>query len=390
MEVGRYGGTAQINDAGHQSGSASAGFVVYRLNTKNPMYDTFLITIQGVNSVTGFNGCKFNGGSGGRGYYCEWAMGAIHEALTVQASLASEGTVSALGQIVDSQPKNAVSSGTYTLEEGADLKAEVNCSVTDTAGVEAGDKSASSAYDSCGVTAGGTYSTKVTQTWNVHSRNIRNRTAPNGTTADFGMAFSGWNGNSCTNPGSLPDDSKSTGDFGASAIVRIPRSAIYTSPTPRLRLIAPFRGGTASWYYLFTCSDPNVAQGTLALSPVFELPTFSVAPTTIVVTAGSSSRFDIYSKNPELNCGLMPSLWLFKNGKFIAPAKAGLDITADDKTALAILRKSPEQVPRVQTWKITASSAPTKGTYTLFVDTSPGGESDSTRYGGIPVSLTIN
>lgn len=389
MEVGRYSSSSQINDAGHQSGTASAGFVVYRLNTSNPKYDTFLISIQGTNSVTGFNGCKFNGGTGGRGHYCEWTNW-VGEALTMHVEIATAGGISALGQIVDSQPKNSVSTGTYELSEGADLKAEVNCSVTDAAGVEGSNASSSSAYNSCGVTAGGTYSTKATQTWNVQSRNIRNRTAPNGTKADFGMAFSGWNGNSCTNPGSLPDDLKSTGDFGASAIVRIPRYAIYTSSTPRLRLIAVYRGATASWYYFLSCSDANPAQAAEALSPEFELPTFSVQPTNLSVSAGNSVKFAIYSKNPELDCGLMPSLWLFQGGKFIAPAKAGLEITADNQTALAILRKRAELAPRVQTWTVAASSKSTKGTYTLFVDTHPGGESDSTRLGGIPVTLTIN
>lgn len=390
MELARAGNSVQINDDGRQSGTASTGFVIYRLNTGNKLYDTFLVTVEGNNSVTGFNGCVFNGGSGGRGYYCEW-INAVGNGLRVNAYLSTPGNASApLGKITDAQPKNATTSGTYEISEGADLTAEANCAVTDSAGLATNASSASSS-SSCGVKIGGTYSTKVTQTWDVKSRTIVNYTAPQGaTTGDWAMKFNGWNSDSCGKAGTLPADLKNAGDFGAAEIIRIPRNLIYTSSKPSLMLVGSYQGGTGAWYYLFSCSDLRESRAGNAVYQTFALPEFAVNRTAITIKAGGSDQFVITSKNPNLDAGLIPSLSLVGRGKVINPQSVGLDIAADNRSALAIKSKDEARMPLVQTWTITAASSATKGTYSLFLDTFPGGETDSTRSGPLEVTLTIN
>ena len=386
MNLGSYNASASIDASGHVSGTANGAYRLYRLNTRDPRYDYFLITLDGLNKVSGFNGCVYKFPTN----YCEW----LNRRLKLSVYLARvSDPKTGIGNIIEAEPKSAATSGKYEISEGADLTAEVNCSVGDSAGVAKGGKNPAVTgalqprETGCGVSGGATYSSKVTQTWDIQSRTVHNFTTPLGTTGDWEMTFTGWEDNCKGGP--FPEDSKTAGDFGAATIIRIPRDVIYTSPAPRLMVVASVQGGTVGWEYLINCKGFEYRSG-WAVFPIFELPVFFVSPTTIAVPAGGSRQFTINSKVPDADIGLTPSLLLVKNGKILDPASVGLDITADDRTAIAIYQKRPDIVPRVQVWKITASPTAAKTTYTLFVDTSPGGETDNVRRGPIEVSLTIN
>lgn len=380
-------GEVSIDAAGHVSGKASAAFRVFRLNTKDPRYDYFLVTLDGLNKVTGFNGCEYRFPR----WYCEW----LNRGLRLSVRLAKSTNPSVgIGNITEAEPKNAVTSGKYEISEGYDLKAEVSCEVGDSAGVASRVRTGPLTEHlqpqdaKCGVGGGASYSSKVTQTWDIQSRTVHNYTAPSGTTGDWDMAFSGWSSDTCKG-GPFPEDSKSAGDFGAAAIIRVPRDVIYTSPAPRLMLVATLSGRTIGWEYFARC-DGFDYQSSWALFPTFELPTFFVSATTgLAVPAGGSNQFVITTKIPDADIGLGASLSLFKNGEILKPGDVGLKITADDRTAYAIVAKRPDIMPRVQTWTITATATAPKTTYKLYIDTVPGGATDTVRLGPIEVPLTI-
>jgi hypothetical protein len=388
MELGSYHGDIAIDASGHVSGRADGGYHIYRLNTRNPRYDYFLITLDGINQAS-FNNCKYEFPR----YYCQW----INRGVRLSAYLAKDSNPRAgLGEVIDAAPKSEVTTGTYTSEEGAELKAELNCSVGDSAGAEdlvrPGPVSERVLPQDaeCGVTAGGTYSTKVTVTWNVKSRTVHNYTAPNGTTADWDMTFAGWP-DGCKNNG-LPEDSKSTGDFGAAAIVRIPRDQIYNVTPPRLMVVLQLQGRTIGWDYLLSCSDAYQYTSAWSQTPIFQLPTFSVdanATKGLTVPPGGSAKFQVISQRTDLLTGIPASLWLVKDGAIKKFSDVGIKMTPDNETGLAIARKTWDIMPRVQTWTITAGATAPKTTYVLYVDTVPGGETDSVRLRPIAVPLTI-
>jgi hypothetical protein len=388
MQMGSYFGEAPIDASGHVSGYANGGYRVYRLNTNNPRYDYFLVTLDGLNKV------EFNCRDAGTVYICEW----LNHSVRLSAYLAQDTNPRVgIGEVVDYGPKSEVSTGTYTNEEGAELKAELNCSVGDSAGAEDVMRSGPVGPQvrpqdtECGVNAGGTYSTKVTVTWNVKSRSVHNYTAINGTTADWDMTFAGWP-DGCHNKG-IPDDSKTSGDFGAAAIIRVPRDKIYNVNPPRLMVVAQLQGRTIAWdYNVFRCSDAIRYQSAWAQTPIFQLPTFSVDPNAtkgLTVPPGGSTQFRIISQRTDLLTGIPPSFWLVKDGAIKKFSDVGIKMTADNDTTLAIARKTWNIMPRVQIWTVTANSTAPKATYTLYVDTFPGGETDSVRLRPIVVPLTI-
>ncbi len=387
MNLGNYNGEVAIDASGRVSGRASAAYRVFRLNTRDPKYDYFLITLDGLNKVQGFNDCKYDFPR----FYCEW----LNRGLRLSVRLArSTDPSTGIGNITEAEPKNAITSGKYEISEGYDLKGEISCEVGDSAGVSSQVRPSpfterlQPQAAKCGVNGGATYSSKVTQTWDVQSRTIHNYTAPSGTTGDWDMTFSGWSDNCKGGP--FPEDLKTTGDFGAAEIIRVPRDVIYTSSAPRLMLVATFSGRTIGWEYLLRC-DGYEYQSSWALFPTFELPTFFVNATKgLAVSAGSSGQFVITSKIPDADIGLTANLVLIKNGEKLDPKDVGLKITADDRTAYAILSNRPDIMPRVQTWTVTASATAPKTTYKLYVDTVPGGETDNVRLGPIEVPLTIN
>lgn len=385
---GNFDTSVSINGPGRVSGKGSAGFRVFRLNTKDPKYDYFLITLDGLNQVQGWNDCKYDFPR----FYCEW----LNRGLRLTVYLARiNSPQTPIGTIFEAEPKSAITSGKYEISEGAELKTEVNCAVGDQAGMA----NLVQIYPvaehlrpqevKCGVNAGATYSSSVTQSWDVQSRNVHNYTAPLGTTGDWDMTFSGWNDQTCKG-GPFPEDLKTAGDFGAAEIIKVDRNLIYGAGQPRLQLAATLRGRTIGWEYLLNCSGSEYQSG-WAIFPTFELPTFYVNTTQLTVRAGGSSQFVVSSKIPDAEIGLGASLWLIKNGTFIKdPSKVGLTVTADNKTAYAIAAKRPDIMPRVQTWTISAATSAEKGTYTLYVDTVPGGATDNVRSGPLEVSLTIN
>jgi hypothetical protein len=389
MELGSYNSSVSVDASGRISGTASGGYRIYRLNTRNPRYDYFLVTLDGLNKVQGFNNCKYDFPR----YYCEWLNRGLR--LSVYFARISDARVG-VGEVTEAQPKSEVTQGKYEVAEGADLKAELNCSVSDSAGsedlVRPGPVGAQvQPQDAeCGVTAGGTYSTKVTLTWDIKSRTVHNYTAPLGTTADWDMTFGGWTPETCKG-GPFPEDSKTSGDFGAAAIIRVPRDVIYNSSAPRLMVVAQIQGRTTAWEYLLRCDGYEYQSG-WAQYPIFELPTFSVdanATKGLTVPAGGSAKFVITSKRPDLLTGIPASLWLVKDGTIKKFSDVGLKATADNETALAIARKTWDIIPRVQTWTVTAGATAPKTTYVLYVDTYPGGETDSVRLRPIAVPLTI-
>lgn len=389
MELGSYFGSVAIDAPKHVSGNASGGYNIYRLNTRNPRYDYFLVTLDGLNKV------EFNCRDGGTVYYCEW----LNHSVQLSVYLAQDSNPKkGIGEVVDYAPTSEVSTGTYTNEEGAELKAELNCTVGDSAGAEALVRGGPVSPQvrpqdaECGATAGGTYSTKVTVTWNVKSRSVHNYTVKNGTTADWDMTFAGWP-DGCHNKG-IPDDSKTSGDFGAAAIVRVPRDLIYNVNPPRLMVLAQLRGRTLAWdYNVFRCSDGLRYESAWSQAPIFQLPTFSVDPNAtqgLTVPAGGSAQFLITSKRTDLLTGIPASFWLAKDGNLIKKfSDVGIKLTPDSETALAMQRKTWDIIPRVQTWTVTAAATTPKGAYILYVDTFPGGETDSVRLRPIIVPLTI-
>jgi hypothetical protein len=397
-EIGDVASQQTMYDGKFSTGTVGGFWQIYRLNTNNPSYDYFMVRYTGNQSVSSFNNCTYDWAK--FGIVCAFA----NKNFVIYGRF-QKGKGQDVGEVIDSSPKSQVVDGTYSAEGGFDLGGQIGCQIGDAPGVSSVGRAVvrpaaffnrtvtPNVGAKCSPTVSANYSSKVSETWKVQSFSISNYTKPGSSKASWQGSFDLPNAGS----GSCDkyrENAKGSGDMGAIAIFRVKRSDIYNNDgVGKVHFYAQLEGRTTAQSHLLgSCGgfrdwDQYAYNDTW---PEFGMPTLKVLQTALSLKAHQgSAKLLIDSKRPLDNVGLAPNLSLFRNGALIDPSSVGLSIWPDDQTGYAIQNDQGSAYPRLQTWTITSSNAQT-GTYTLFIDTAPGGQTDSTRSGPIAVSITVN
>jgi hypothetical protein len=371
-----YSSQVNLLDEGRATGLAVNSGSYYRLNTRDPDNDYFLLEMVGLEQVREFNGCPFDARRASR--YCEYLNGGF----TMETSLMVNGAP--VGSVVDDSPRGRIDHRYYAVSVGASLANEVSCEAGWTGGLMV----AAPAVAPC------TKPLSAVATYNYYPETVtgENLTQLGASTVQWRAEFVGMDHPHCK--GNFPSNSTSEGNIGAFAIVRVPRGALYgANASPTLTISdkndafnRSYRvaAGSCAGLTTFNHRDRN-AHAREDLLPEFKV---AAAAHGLRVHADGTATLAIDSHTVYDFRGLAPSLEFLNNGAIVDPKSVGITFSPDAATAYALQPKSSGTFPAHGTWTISAHNA-IKGTYTVLVDSAPGGQADRLRNGPIAVTLTV-
>lgn len=371
-----YNTQLNLADEGKNSGWALQGGTIFRMNTRDPDYDYFLLELNGYEKVLEFNGCPYDARRAAR--YCEYMNGGF----TMKVTLGVEGAV--VGTVTEQSPSGRIDTRYYDMAVGASLASKESCE----AGWTPGLMRAAPAVAACKTPI----SSEASDRYFPESVTGEDLTRTGGDAAEFKANFGSIDSPHCH--GNFPRESTGEGSIAIFAIVRVPRTKLYDSQAhPSIDVVDHMYGynrsirvaaGSCAGLTTFDHRDSN-GYTRPELLPAFHVPAAAqglrVSSTgTVALAIDSHSHYTIE--------GLQPSLMLERDGAPIDPSSVGLSFEPDSESAAALARKSRWSFPPHGVWMIVAHNA-VKGTYTVLVDTSPGGQADTLRNGPIAVPLTI-
>lgn len=404
--------TDDIADGRWTAGQMSTAYTLYRLNTVDPNYDWFLVSLRTQLKTNYWNGCNTGGTRG-----CWWFN--VADDVTAYMVLISN-TSNPIGTVTAHSPNTPVTSGTYTTSSGFTVGAQAACTYAFQTGNDPPsnvmgaiarprpEETTSPTGSTCSAGISGSYSTSVSETWNISSLSTYDETNNGSTSAEWKDAFNTSFGSNCQ--GTPPGNTISSGGGGKLIIFRVPRSALYGSGNAAQTvgiLVHVYAEEANFWTWYGSCIGNNSTGFSMIIwhDSYFSLPQFNVytsdprvapAPSpapalgngtapSVTLTRGGSVTLYVTSRSGSPDWGLAFAYQpTDKNGNPLTNISAvGLSATKD---FFSNVSRVP---PQYATLTLSATKTATPGTYYVLFDTNPAGEADQVRSGPIPVQVVV-